>query len=125
MQRLTAIAAAAALALGATTHAQARRSPVPAQTKPTAERNVVRVVARRWAYARIPMLIDARTGLLRNNVRAICHARGRRLSGRRYTRFVCVVRPWPTAGKKELLVTYRALAHGRFRIGWLRLQRRK
>jgi hypothetical protein len=125
MQRLMAIAAAVALPLGAATYAQARRMPAPAQTKPTAERNVVGVVARRWPRARIPMLIDARTGLLKNNVRAICHGRGRRFSGRRYMRFICVVRPWPTAGEKELLLTYRALAHRRFRIGWLRLQRRK
>lgn len=117
--------AVATAALVSASPSQARPTRVAAQTKRTAERNVVRVATRSWNHRRIAALVDERTGLLRNNVRAICHGRGQRNSGRRYARFVCVLRPWPVAGQQELFVTYRALSQRRFRIHWLRLQRHK
>lgn len=94
-----------------------------AQQKRVAERNVVRIVPRSWPHSRIPMLIDAQTGLLRNNVRASCHGRGERYRGNRYVRFVCVLRPWPLAGQQQLFVTYRAFAHNRFSVHWFGLRR--
>jgi hypothetical protein len=94
-----------------------------AQPKTVAERNVIRIAPRSWPHTRIPMLVDLRTGLLRNNVRTICYGRGERYSGNRYTRFVCVLRPWPLAGQRQLFVTYRAFAHGGFGVHWLRLRR--
>jgi hypothetical protein len=103
--------------------AQAYRRSVPAHTKDVAERNVMRITPRSWPHSRIPMLIDVQTGLLRNNVRAICQGRGERYRGSRYARFVCVLRPWPLAGQQQLFVTYRASAHGRFRVHWLGLRR--
>src|SRR5438270_9305580 len=121
----TALAAVATAALVSASASQARPTRVAAQTKRTAERNVVRVAARSWTHRRIAALVDERTGLLRNNVRAICHGRGQRYSGKRYARFVCVLRPWPAAGQQELFVTYHALPHRRFRMHWLRLQRHK
>jgi hypothetical protein len=100
--------------------AQAHRRGVPAQTKLVAERNLVRIAPRSWSHSRIPMLIDEQTGLLRNNVRAICHGRGQRYRGSRYARFVCLLRPWPLATQRQLFVAYRARARGRFRcIGWV------
>lgn len=116
---IAAIAAACAFA----GPAQAHLRRVPAHTKHVAERNVMRITPRSWPHSRIPVLIDVQTGLLRNNVRAICHGRGERYRGSRYTRFVCVLRPWPLAGQQQLLVTYRAFAHGRFRVHWLGLRR--
>jgi hypothetical protein len=121
----TALAAALAATLVAASTSQARTPGMPAQTKQTAERNVVRVAPHSWNHRRIAALVDERTGLLRNNVRAICRGRGPRYSGKRYARFVCLLRPWPAAGRQELLVTYRARAHGRFRMHWLRLRRHK
>jgi hypothetical protein len=116
---MAAIAAACAVAVPA----QAHRGSVPAHMKQVAERNVIRIAPRRLPHTRIPMLIDVQTGLLRNNVRAICHGRGERYRGSRYARFVCVLRPWPLAGQQQLFVTYRACAHGRFRVHWLGLRR--
>jgi hypothetical protein len=116
---VAAIAAACAVAVPA----QAHRGFVPAHTKDVAERNVMRITPRSWPHSRIPMLIDVQTGLLRNNVRAICQGRGERYRGSRYARFVCVLRPWPLAGQQELFVTYCAVAHGRFRVHWLGLRR--
>jgi len=115
---IAAIAAACAFAVPA----QAHPRNVPAQTKDVAERNLMRIAPRSWSHSRIPMLVDAETGLLRNNVRSICHGRGERYPGNRFARFVCVLRPWPLAGQKQLFVTYRALARGRFRIHWVRLR---
>jgi hypothetical protein len=92
------------------------------QTKRAAESKILQIAARSWNHHRIADLIDARTGLLRNNVRATCRARGRGDGGGRYHSFVCVLRPWPAKRKQALDVTYRALSHGRARVHWLRLQ---
>ena len=94
-----------------------------AQTKRVAEWNVLRIAAHSWNHRRIADLIDAKTGLLRDNVRAVCKGRGARV-GTRYMRFVCRLRPWPAKGKQELYVTYLALPGGRCRVHWLKIHRR-
>jgi hypothetical protein len=91
-------------------------------TKSQAEHNLLRVAAQNLGR-RMPDLVDTRTGLLKNNVRAVCKSRGRRRGRAAFSRFVCVLRPWPARGRQELVVTYRALADARFRVHWLRLQR--
>lgn len=112
---------AVAAALIATAPASAQRAHgVAAQTKRTAELNVMRAVPHFRGRHRLPELIDAHTGLLRNNVRAICRGRGARYGKRAFARFVCVVRPWPAAGKRELVVTYRSMSSRRYRVRWLR-----
>jgi hypothetical protein len=89
-----------------------------AHTRARAEINVLRFVARVWR-SRLPGLVDPRTHLLVNNTEAICSGRGRRYAGKRYVRFVCVVRPHIHRSRQGLYVSYRALSHGRFRIRWL------
>jgi hypothetical protein len=91
-------------------------SPRAGHTKKQAERNLLRVAALRWSHGRIPDLIDARTGLLKDNVRSICRGRGRLLHGKRFHRFACVLRPWPFQAQQELHVTYLALSNTRFAV---------
>lgn len=97
-------------------------SPRAGHTKSQAERNLLCVAAQNLGKRRHD-LVDTRTGLLKNNVRAVCKSRGRRHGRAGFSRFVCVLRPWPSQGRQELVVTYRALPHARFRLHWLRLQR--
>ena len=81
-----------------------------------AERNVLRFLQRGRPHHRLPRLINRRTHLLRNNTQAICRrARGRHSSNR----FLCIVRPARHRGREGLYLSYRGLAHGRFRIRWL------
>jgi len=58
-------------------------------TKRAAEAKILQIAARSWNHRRIADLIDRRTGLLRNNVRASCRGRGR--GGGGYHRFICVL----------------------------------
>ena len=119
----TAEAALAADPLGAARPPRAN-SPVRAtQTKRHAELDVLRLTPRAWKHSRIRDLVDPRSGLLRNNVRAICRGRGKASAGGRYRRFLCVVRRWPAHGRQELYITYRVLAGGAFRAHWLRIRR--
>jgi hypothetical protein len=104
--------------IGATPHASAATRQ-PAHTKAQAEVNVLRVVAQTWKRRRIPDLIDPRTHLLANNTQATCSGRGKRYTGRRYARFICVIRPQMHRPHQGLYVSYRALRNGRFRIYWL------
>lgn len=99
-------------------------SPVHAtQTKRHAELDVLRLTPRAWKRSRLRDLVDRRSGLLRNNVRAICSGRGPASAGGRYGRFLCVVRPWPAHGRQELSIRYRVLAGGGFGAHWLRIRR--
>jgi hypothetical protein len=91
-------------------------------TKKQAERNLLRVAAQRWGHGRIPDLVDARTGLLKDNVRSICRGRGGMLHGKRFNRFACVLRPWPFQTRQQLHVTYRALANMRFQLRPARIE---
>jgi hypothetical protein len=98
-------------------------SRTPAHEKAQAEVNVLRVVPHSWKAGRMPGLIDPRTHLLVNNTEAVCRGRGKARPGKRYTRFVCVVRPPAHRPHAGLYVSYRALPHGRFRIRWLAYRR--
>jgi len=91
----------------------------PAHTKKQAEVNVLRVVARKFGARRLPGLVNPRTRLLADNTEAVCYGRGKRRASRRYSRFVCVVRPHVHTRGQGLYVSYRASAKGRFRIRWL------
>ena len=106
------------MAIVATSHAAGTMRP-PAHKKAQAEVNVLRAVVRISKTRRVPELVDPRTHLLVNNTQAICRGRGKRYTGRRYTRFVCVVRPLRHRPRQGLYVNYRALPKGRFRIHWL------
>jgi hypothetical protein len=99
-------------------------SPSAGHTKRQAERNLLRVTADELGHQRIPDLVDARTGLLSDNVRSICSGRGRVLQGKRFSRFACILRPWPYQTRQELHVTYRALSNTRFHVRWPRIQLR-
>jgi hypothetical protein len=95
-----------------------------AHTKKQAEVNVLRVVERHWKTWRRTGLVDARTHLLADNTEAVCRGRGERRAGSRYSLFVCVVRPHSHRRREGLWLSYRALAHGRFRIRVLAYRRR-
>jgi hypothetical protein len=96
-------------------------SPAAGHTKRQAERNLLRVTAENLDHQRIPDLVDARTGLLKDNVRSICSGRGRVLQGTRFRRFACILRPWPFQTRQELHVAYRALSSTRFHLRWARI----
>ena len=72
----------------------------------------------------MPGLIDPRTHLLRDNTEAVCRGRGKRRTGNRYSRFVCVVRPHIHTRRQGLYISYRARPKGGFRIRWLVYRRR-
>jgi hypothetical protein len=95
----------------------------PAHTKARAEINVLHAVMRLWTAKRIPTLINRRTRLLANNTQAICRGRGKRQTGQRYSRFVCVIQPRKHRLREGLYVDYRALRKGRCRIHWLYYRR--
>jgi hypothetical protein len=114
----------APLALAALAPTSGNAARPAAVTKRRAEVNVLRVVATKWAGRRLPGLVNPRTHLLVDNTEAICRGRGKRLTGHRYTRFVCVVRPHLHSPRQGLNVSYRALPGGRFRIRWLAYRRR-
>jgi hypothetical protein len=119
-------ASAAAIAVGApvgTAVGGVHTSTAARASKSIAERNVLRVTDGSWNHRRIRFLIDRRTGLLKNNVQAVCRGRGKRHANG-YRRFVCVVRPIHHRRHEGLYVSYRILPSGRCRIHWLALRRR-
>jgi hypothetical protein len=85
-------------------------------TKKQAERNLLRVAAQSWRHGRMPDLVDARTGLLKDNVRSICRGQGSMLRGKRFNHFACVLRPWPFQTRQQVHVTYRAVSNTRFQL---------
>jgi hypothetical protein len=87
----------------------------PAHSKKQAEVNVLRVVAKRWKALRRTGLVNPRTHLLADNTEAVCSGRGGS-RGKRFRRFVCVVRPHFHHGRQGLWLRYRALARGRCRV---------
>jgi hypothetical protein len=89
---------------------QSRVSP-PTHSKKQAEVNVLRVVAKRWKALRQTGLVNRRTHLLADNTEAVCSGRGRS-RGKRFQRFVCVVRPHVHHGREGLWLRYRALPKG-------------
>jgi hypothetical protein len=88
-----------------------------------AEVNVLRIVALKWKAWRRFGLTDQRTHLLGDNTEAVCHGRGRRHEGNRYSRFVCVVRPHAHRGRAGLWLSYRALTNGRYKVRLLAYHR--
>jgi hypothetical protein len=113
---------ALALALGIPPTVEAARP--TGQTKREAEVNVLRTVARKWGHRSLPGILDPRTHLLLDNTEAVCHARGKPRTARRFTRFACVVRPHAHRRHQGLYVSYRARPNDGFTIRWLRFLRR-
>jgi hypothetical protein len=74
--------------------------------KGAAERDVLRLAQRRAAAGRAPQLVDATTGLLRNNVQAVCRSGGS-------TAFLCVVHPPHRPSGEGLYLRYRPRKDGR------------
>jgi hypothetical protein len=97
---------------------------VPTQTKKQAEVNVLHALPRLLKPSRLHGLVNPRTHLLADGTEAICRGRGTSHPGRRFERFVCVVRPSVHKPKQGLYVGYRARAHGRFAIRVLLYRRR-
>jgi hypothetical protein len=97
-------------------HRQAtlRRTNKGASAKAIAERTVLGLV-QTAPRSRITALIDPRSGLLKNNVQAVC----RRHPGRDATRFLCVVRPAGAAHGAGLYVKYTGRPRGRWSVSWL------
>jgi hypothetical protein len=116
-----AIATGATLAFVSGAPAQLERT--ASHSKGVAERNVLRIVPRSWSDKRLAVLIDSRTGLLKNNVQVVCKGRGTQVSARRYRRFVCAIRPFHSSGRQALIVSYRSLSSGRCRVHWLEFRR--
>jgi hypothetical protein len=116
--RLGFVAAVMSLALLATA-AAAGRQLVATQTKKQAEVNVLRVLPRLWKPSRLHGLVNRRTRLLADGTEAICRGKGRPHSGRRFARFVCVVRPAVHTRRQGLYLAYRALPQRRFAIRWI------
>lgn len=90
----------------------------PAQARAVAERNVLRALGHNWNPRRIPQLVNARTGLARDNVQARC----RRVAHTKAGVFNCVVRPGDPADKTRLYLRYRQLTAKRFVVHWLDLR---
>ena len=86
-----------------------------AHSKKQAEVNVLGLVAKRWKALRRTGLVNPRTHLLADNTEAVCSGRGGS-RGKRFRRFVCVVRPHFHHGRQGLWLRYRALARGRCRV---------
>jgi hypothetical protein len=112
----TLVLAALLCALVAAGAAVASRT--PAQARAVAERNVLRVLGRDWNPHRIPQLVNARTGLARDNVQARCHQMQHAPS----TSFNCVVRPGDRTDETRLYLRYRQLTPKRFVVHWLDLR---
>ncbi len=85
-----------------------------ASAKAIAERTVLGLV-QTAPRSRITALIDRKSGLLKNNVQAVC----RRRPGRGATRFLCVVRPAGASHGAGLYVKYTVRPRGRWSVFWL------
>jgi len=81
----------------------------PTQTKTQAEIRVLNLLARGWRANRLPGLVDPKTHLLVTNTQAVCQGKGKSLSGHRYSRFSCVVRPPNYHAPQGLRVLYLVL----------------
>jgi hypothetical protein len=114
---------AIALALLAVAPAPAARI-MPAQTKRAAEVNVLRTVARKWKAWRKYALVDPKTHLLADNTQAVCRGRGKPRRGKRFARFLCVVRPQNHRARQGLWLRYRARPHGHYRVSVVAFHRR-
>jgi hypothetical protein len=95
----------------ASTQAAARRQ---SPTKANAERTVLGLV-QTAPRSRIAPLIDRNSGLLKNNVQAVC----RRSAARGLARFLCVVRPAGAPPGAGLYIQYELGRGGRWSVTWL------
>lgn len=102
------------------TAAQAKSTASP-RTKHRAERDVLRAIPRFAHRAGVAALIDAQSGLLKDNVQISCKGRGKRYRGGRRASFVCSIRP---AAKQRITVrvVYRGARSGTFHLRWLRVR---
>jgi gas vesicle protein len=82
--------------------------------KATAERTVLALV-QTAPRSRIAQLIDATSGLLKNNVQSVC----RRSARKGPARFLCVVRSPDAPNGAGLYVRYNVAANGRWSVTWL------
>src|SRR5436190_20543586 len=103
------------LALAATAPAAAALARA-AQTKTRAEVNVLETAGHKWKTWRKYGLFNPSAHLLADNTQAVCRGRGKPRPGKRYARFLCVVRPHVHSGRQGLWLSYRALKHGRYRV---------
>jgi hypothetical protein len=113
----------ALMLVAASTGPAARRAPA-AQTKTRAEVNVLRTVARKWKAWRKYGLVDPQTHLLVDNTEAVCRGHGKPRPRKRYTRFVCVVRPQTHHARQGLWLRYRALPNDGYRVSVIAYYRR-
>jgi hypothetical protein len=91
-----------------TTHDNASRR------KAAAERAVLALV-QAAPRSRLTPLIDQTSGLLKNNVQAVC----RRHAGGGHLRFLCVVRAAGAAAGEGLYLTYALAPRGQWSVTWL------
>ena len=82
--------------------------------KTTVERTVLSLV-QTAPRSRIAALIDERTGLLKNNVQAVC----RRSAASRTVRFLCVVKPVGARSSGGLYIRYTSRPGGSWSLTWL------
>jgi hypothetical protein len=82
--------------------------------KAAAERTVLALV-QTAPRSRVAQLIDANTGLLKNNVQAVCRLRAGQGAGR----FLCIVRPAGAPRNTGLYVRYTVQPRGRWSVTWL------
>ncbi len=78
--------------------------------------HVLEAAGRKWKTWRKYGLFNPSTHLLADNTQAVCRGRGKPRRGKRYARFLCVVRPHVHSGRQGLWLSYRALKHGRYRV---------
>ncbi len=106
---------------GAKTKAKVRRARAQARAraKASAERTVLTLL-QAAPKTRIAALIDSRTGLLKNNVQAVC----RRRPARNVASFVCVIRVAGAPRGTGVYVRYSVNPGGGWSLTWLRHPKR-
>jgi hypothetical protein len=82
------------------------------------------IVTRSWPTRRLLGLVNPRTHALATNTQAVCNGRGARVSGTRFSSFVCVIRPLAHRRHEGLYLSYRVLATGGARVHWITYRKR-
>ena len=98
-------------------HAASTNDGVPLQARAAVERDVLSRVLTSPAGKIPSALIDASTGLAKNNLQASCRATAPRT-------FVCTVRPVTHEDREGLTVRYRQTRRGPAEVTWGRYRRR-
>jgi hypothetical protein len=94
---------------------RARAAQARARAKASAERTVLTLL-QTAPKARIAALIDPRSGLLKNNVQAVCQRRPAKL----VTRFVCAIRVAGAPRRSAVYMRYSVKQGGGWSVTWLR-----